>query len=175
MIESNEAIYSWKKLKYVFQTMFLSTFNINRNIIQTAIAKRGMEILLLIFWGEKINHDKYDSDALDAVKEHIKKFPVMDTHFLFVEKTPKNNENFNVEFHQQKKDQCDICLEYQKLLIKHNSNKNRTTTKEIKNETRNWNTEIKKLLSNDNRILAAVFNIQNVTCSFRGTLWFLYK
>ena len=56
----------------------------------------------------------------------------MDTHFLFVEKTPKNNENFNVEFHQQKKDQCDICLEYQKLLIKHNSNKNRTTTKKLK-------------------------------------------
>ena len=63
--------------------MFLNTFNISRKVIQTAIAKkkRNGNLIADDVKGKTASHVKYNSNALDAVKEHIKKFPVMESHF----------------------------------------------------------------------------------------------
>ena len=127
--------------------------------------------------GKTASHVKYDSDTLDAVKEHIKKFPVMESHFcregtkrqylasnlnitkmyeLFVKENPNTeiqehyyrkafNENFNLGFHQPKKDQCNVCLEYQNAVDKTQLQEKYDNHIKSKNETRKLKTEIKNL------------------------------
>lgn len=69
-------------MQHVCQPMFLSTFGISRKMICTAISKKQSGNLVSEdARGKGQSNIKYDDTCLESVKQHIKKFPVVESHF----------------------------------------------------------------------------------------------
>lgn len=67
----------------VCQQMFLATFGITRKTMRTALAKKEEEGNLVSEYkkGKSAINVKYHTQALDQVKCHTKRIPVMGSHF----------------------------------------------------------------------------------------------
>ena len=66
----------------VCQTIFLNTWNISLRVVQTATKKKEDGNLVAADMMRKIPlYVKYDLVTLNEVKNHIKKFPVMQNHY----------------------------------------------------------------------------------------------
>ena len=80
--ERRNSIKHFLQGELVSQTMFLSTFAISRKVLRTAISKKEDGNLVAGDRRGKANSNvKYDEDSLNLVKNHIKLFPVMESHF----------------------------------------------------------------------------------------------
>lgn len=60
----------------VCQKMFLETFDISLRVVRTAITKQSPDKR-----GRHANHRKLSSPLVDGIKQHIKRFPMVESHY----------------------------------------------------------------------------------------------
>ena len=108
--------------------MFLNIFNISQKVIRTSIAKKmDGNLFADDLRGKTTSHVKYYSNTLDAVKEYIKKFPVMESCFC-IEGTKRQYlaSNLNItkmyEFFVKENPNTEIQEHYYRKVLNENFN-----------------------------------------------------
>ena len=72
------------------------------------------------------------------------------------------SDSFNLGFHQPKKDQCDICIEYKNAIDKSKLEKKYQEHQKNKNTARNLKTKMKDIASKQKSLVVAAFDLQKV-------------
>ena len=72
------------------------------------------------------------------------------------------NEHFNLGFHQPKKDQCDVCIEYKNTIDQTKLEDAYQEHLKNKHAARNLKTRVKELASKDKSLTVAAFELQKV-------------
>lgn len=86
------------------------------------------------------------------------------------------NENFNLGFHQPKKDQCDVCIEYKNAIDQTKLEDAYQEHLKNKHAARNLKTRVKELASKDKSLTVAAFDLQKVlSVPFGEHSGFFYK
>ncbi|KAK4886758.1 hypothetical protein RN001_003029 [Aquatica leii] len=198
--------YCWKrclsKQIQVCKNFYLSTLDICQTPIYTAHSKRDISNIPNVPKQRKYTNHKIPDDDVNVVKQHIESFPAVDSHYLdpnlnikkmyslyveFCEETNKQSvkesfyrkifcNEYNIFFHEAKKDRCDLCEE-----VKMNKIEN-VLTDEKKQEYKNHikekiATRGEKRKDRDSRSSTfLVFDLQNVLpCPKAEVSNFYYK
>ena len=72
------------------------------------------------------------------------------------------SESFNLGFHQPKKDQCDVCIEYKNAIDKTKLEAKYQEHQKNKQSARNLKTKMKEMASQDKSLVVAAFDLQKV-------------
>ncbi|XP_077976142.1 uncharacterized protein LOC144432013 [Styela clava] len=191
----------------VCQTFFLTTLDVSRKQVRTALSKEFIGSVENDMRGITVPHNRFDPKKVEKVIEHICMFKTVQSHYvrkeskyqylpptldvatmhrMYIRFCAENNienplkyeaylsifhDNFNIKFHQPKKDRCDICDAW-------DNTKDSLRTTEIvkskaehdqeKNLSRVFKAQIKEKAQDNSHIQASAFDFQKTLLAPAG-------